>query len=283
MTITPLPTFAHTPITALTDFYVTRAHRQQTRQIEAAHWSLLVDGLVAQPLALQVADLHNAPQTSRTLTMLCAARPFAPSLIATGTWGGVALADIMARAGVRQAARYLHIYAADGYSTCVNVADASAGVLAHQLNDAPLTAEHGFPARVVIPGLYDYKWARWVHRLHFSDMPLVGFWEAHGWDVDGRAAPVAAFTQVQDVGAGRYQLAGYAYGGASALHGAEVRIDGGAWGAAALDGTPAARGVWSHWSLVWQAPAPGQYTIEVRAVAENAAPPSAITQVLVAV
>ena len=149
-------------------------------------WELTVTGRTASgaDLTLDHAALEAMPQREVRAGLHCVDRHSVPDL----TWSGVALRDVVALAPPAAGVGYAVLAAARGYSTCVRVEDLLApdALLATRVDGEPLTPEHGWPVRVVLPHLYGYKGPKWVVELAYRDEPAAGWWESHGYHPRGR-------------------------------------------------------------------------------------------------
>jgi DMSO/TMAO reductase YedYZ molybdopterin-dependent catalytic subunit len=162
-----------------------------TQVIDAATYTLTVDGLVNNPLSLSYADLEAYPQVSRLFDLNCV-----EGWSFTGKWTGPELAAIFADAGVKPEAQIAIFYTADvpeGYGSLdLNYLREKNIIIALKLNDITLPEERGFPFQVVAEGKFGYKWAKWVTRIELSsDTAFRGFWESAGFsnnaDIQGPA------------------------------------------------------------------------------------------------
>ncbi len=232
--------------------------------LDIDRWSLALDGLVESPLALSRRALHRLPAVERAHTVACIGGHAAGS----ASWRGVPLALLLERAGAMRAARRARFWAADGYSTAVDLwwLTREGAILAYEMNGAPLPAAHGAPLRLLVPGLYGQKMPKWITRIELIDYAYAGYWERRGWSdtaaVKTRAwfqAP-AMYTRVR----GAVALRGAAYAGDRAIDSVEVGVDGGPWQTAELD-RPTQPTAWTLWRLRWTPGAPGSYTFRVRA------------------
>ncbi len=232
-------------------------------------WALRVDGAVARPLRLALADLRAMPTVERLVTMCCISNPVGGPLVGNARWNGVPLADLLRQAHPTGAAVTVEAVAADGYRETYPL-PALAGqdvLVAFGMNGAELPRQHGYPARLLVPGRYGMKSVKWLTRLALLPAPAAGYWEQRGWD------PVATIrTQSRiDVPADhaavplRFTVAGIAWAGDRRIARVEVLADDhGPWMPAALEHQADPLG-WRRWRLGLQLP-PGLHTLAVRAV-----------------
>lgn len=193
-------------VTAADDVFVL-AHLGIPR-IDPAEWSLAVDGLVARPLTLGLDQLKARPKTIVEAVHQCCGNPLEPRVptrrVANVRWGGLDLAALLDEVGIDPQARFLWSSGLDGGDFAGTSCDwyvkdlplerlAAGGVLlAYELNGAPLPPEHGFPARLVVPGYYGTNSVKWLWRLHLADCRADGPFTATFYNDDLNAADVAA-------------------------------------------------------------------------------------------
>ncbi len=232
-------------------------------QIDPAGWSLDVRGRVARPFSLTYAELLAMPHIEADVTLACVSNEVGGSLVGNARWQGVPLSDLLERAGIRRGATQILGRSVDGFSagfpTSVAL-DGRAAMVAVAMNGEPLPAAHGFPARLVVPGLYGYVSAtKWLSAIELTSFEEVeGYWIPRGW---AREGPIKTQSRI-DV-ASRQAVAGVAWAPTRGIERVEVRVDTGPWQEATL-ATPLGDDCWRQWFLPWDV-APGRYVIAVRA------------------
>jgi DMSO/TMAO reductase YedYZ molybdopterin-dependent catalytic subunit len=239
--------------------------------VDVASWRLRIDGLVAEPLELSYDDLLAMPQVEADITIACVSNEVGGDLIGTARWQGVRLADLLDRAGVDPAAGQVVGHAVDGWTAGfpVEVAlDGREALVAVAMGGEPLPVEHGFPARLVVPGLYGYVSAtKWLSRLELATWEGVdGYWIPRGWAKEGpikTQSRIDVPRQRDAVAAGRVVVAGVAWAPHTGIEAVEVSVDGGPWQAAEL-ADELGVDVWRQWRFTWAATA-GQHELRVRA------------------
>lgn len=272
----PIPTSV--PITSLDDLYLNSYRTTPTPDALAA-WSLTIDGLVARPLTLTMDDMRALPPVESMRTLACISNPVGGALIGNLVWTGVDIAPILARAGVQPGAAFANFEAVDGYTTSVAITwITQPGVLLVYLaNGEPLPPEHGYPLRLLMPGLYGQKMPKWITRITFAAQERLGYWEQEfrGWS---NLATVRTISQVRDPSRNlpytdTLRLAGLAYAGHEAITQIEVAIRTDKAAARAWQPTtlirPPSPLAWTWWVYDWSPPAPGLYHIAVRATDET--------------
>jgi len=176
------PTMALTPVD---DFYQISKNLLPV-SIDGQAWRLRVDGLLDGPADISLEALRAMPSQVAHRTIECISNdvPAGDDLIGNQRWRGVPIRDLLAPAGVQPAATHVLWEAADGYteSLPLEVALREDSWIVYEMGDQPLTAEHGFPARVFIAGRFGMKQPKWVTRLQLTDHDEPGYWQVRGWD-----------------------------------------------------------------------------------------------------
>ena len=165
-------------------------------QVSKDSWTLTIDGLVDNPLKLTFDDLLARPQVERYITLSCVSNPVGGDLVGNALWQGVLLRDVLEEAGLQAGAEQLASRSADGW-TCGTpldvVMDGRDAMLAVGMNGEPLPAQHGYPVRMVVPGLYGYVSAtKWVTNLRLTTWDdFDGYWIPRGWSKLGPVKTMA--------------------------------------------------------------------------------------------
>ncbi|GLW76663.1 molybdopterin-binding protein [Actinokineospora globicatena] len=261
------PTF----ITQNRDFYRVDTALTVPR-LRAEDWHLRIHGLVDTELNLDYGDIRGRPLVERTITMTCVSNEVGGPYISTSNFIGIPLRDLLMEAGVQPSADQLFSSSIDGWTAGTPVADLMdqrrGALLAIGMNGEPLPLEHGFPARMVVPGLYGYvsatKWVVDMELTRFGEKPF--YWEERGW---GTRGPIKTQSRIDvprgfaSVPAGPVTIAGIAWAQTVGIARVEVRIDGGAWQEADL-GVEVNDQTWRQWQTTFQLTA-GSHRAEVRA------------------
>ena len=261
------PTF----ITSNSDFYRVDTALSVPR-VRAQDWRLRVHGMVDRELVLTYDDLLNRPLVEKTISLCCVSNEVGGPYISTTNFIGVSLRDILAEAGVRPGSDQLATRSVDGWSCGTPVEDImkpdSDALLAIGMNGEPLPVEHGFPVRMVVPGLYGFvsatKWLVDAELTTFADFDA--YWVKRDW---ARRAPIKTMSRIdrpkafEQVPAGRFVAAGVAWAQHRGVGEVEVRLDGGPWRVATLS-TEVNVDTWRMWRAEFDLPA-GSHTLEVRA------------------
>jgi DMSO/TMAO reductase YedYZ molybdopterin-dependent catalytic subunit len=276
----PLPSAAAFPqlgtpsfLTANPSFYrIDAALRIPT--LAAADWRLHVHGMVARELTLSFADLVGRPLVERPVTMACVSNPVGGNLISTANFIGIPLRDVLLEAGIDPAADQLFSRSTEGWYTgtpmSVVLEPERGALLAIGMNGEALPAEHGFPVRLVVPGLYGYvsgtKWVVDLEATTFDNPYRRGFWLERGWSQFGPIKTMSRIDAPQDsatVTAPIVTIAGIAWAQHTGIAKVEVRVDGGPWQVAALSDEVSVD-TWRMWHVDLALPG-GDHTAEARA------------------
>ena len=239
--------------------------------VDVDSWRLSISGMVETPFELTFADLLDMPVTERFITLACVSNEVGGGLISNARWLGVPLAALLERAGVDPAADQLVGRSVDGFTAGFPIAAALDGrdaMVAIGMNGEPLPRRHGFPARLVVPGLYGYvsatKWLRAIEITTFDSFDA--YWIERGW---AREGPVKTHSRIDvpsygaEVAAGIVAVAGVAWAQQRGISRVEVAVDAGDFQEARL-AEPVSSDVWRQWVFEWDAPA-GEHLLEVRA------------------
>jgi DMSO/TMAO reductase YedYZ molybdopterin-dependent catalytic subunit len=151
--------------------------------LKAATFKLTVGGLVAQPRTFSLADILALPYVHEERTYQCVTG----WVVNDVHWQGLSLRHLISLVRPTSRARYVSFYCADGaYTESLSMAQAMQPdvLLAYKLNEKPLSVDQGYPLRLVVPGMYGYKFAKWVNHVSFDDSQLIGYWEQNGYAVD---------------------------------------------------------------------------------------------------
>ncbi len=267
--------------------------------LDAASWSLTVDGLVRSPLTLSLADLMSRDRQEVTFTIECSgnsAFPFNKGLVGNALWAGASLAVLLEEVGVLEDGIEVVFWGADGgeqiwrdeitiqeqFARSMSLADAMApeNILAYEMNGEALPSLHGYPLRLIAPGWYGIANVKWLTRIEVIDRRYQGFFMSRDyvtirelvqddgtteWTFTsvGPARLKSAPAKVTELD-GKYTIMGAAWGAPVAS--VEVRIDDGPWQATTLTEGEGGTFTWVFWSFDWEAATPGEHTVTSRAI-----------------
>ncbi|MFJ6532099.1 molybdopterin-dependent oxidoreductase [Microbacterium sp. NPDC091662] len=241
-------------------------------QVDPADWSLRIHGMVAREIEITWDELLAMPMQESDVTLACVSNEVGGSLIGNARWLGLPVRELLARAGVDADADMVLSTSVDGFTASTPIealTDDRDALLAIGMNGEPLPIEHGFPVRMVVPGLYGYVSAtKWVTQLEVTRFDrATAYWTTRGWSDHG---PIKLQSRIdvprrgQSIPAGKAVIAGMAWQQHVGVAGVEVRIDDGPWRAAEL-ATAISTDTWVQWSLDWTAES-GAHTVECRAL-----------------
>jgi DMSO/TMAO reductase YedYZ molybdopterin-dependent catalytic subunit len=262
-----LPSF----VTSNADFYRIDT-ALSVPQLSRADWQLKIHGMVDREITYRFEDLDRFEVVEKLVTLTCVSNPVGGDLISNATWTGYRVRDLLAEVGVHSDADMVLSTSIDGFTAGTPVdalTDNRDALLAIGMNGQPLPTEHGYPARLVVPGLYGYVSAtKWVVDLELTRFDRAqAYWTRLGWSARG---PIKTESRIdvprsgQDVARGPVTFGGVAWAQHRGVRAVEVRIDDGAWQPADL-GASYSNDTWRLWSFNWQATQPGLHTITVRA------------------
>lgn len=239
--------------------------------VSSEDWKVRIHGMVDKELTLSYQDLLDRGLTEDWVTICCVSNPVGGDLIGNAWWSGVRVADLLAEAGVQSGADAVKQTSEDGW-TCGTpieaLTDDRNAMLAVAMNGEPLPLEHGFPVRMIVPGLYGYVSAtKWLVDLEVTTYDrFTAFWTDKGWSAKG---PVKTESRVEvprdgaDVAAGSVRVGGHAWAQHTGIEKVEYRLDGDAWREAELGRVPG-NDTWVQWSGTVDVSS-GDHSIAVRA------------------
>jgi len=246
-------------------------------QVPTEGYMLKISGMVDKELELSYDDLLDRPLIERDITLTCVSNQVGGSYVGTARWLGIRLDQLLEEAGIQAGADQIVGRSVDGY-TCgfpVDVVrDGRDALVAVGMNGEPLPIDHGFPVRLVVPGLYGYLSAtKWLTEIELTTFAAFDhYWARRGY---AQKAPVKLESRIDTprglakVAAGRVPIGGVAWEQTVGIAAVEVSIDRGEWQAAELGRVPS-NDTWVQWRFDWDAPA-GRHTIAVRATDKNGA------------
>ncbi|MER7451575.1 molybdopterin-dependent oxidoreductase [Nocardia beijingensis] len=240
-------------------------------QVSKDGWSLRIHGMVDREMRLSWADLTLRPVEEHLVTLACVSNPVGGDLIGNARWLGYRVDRLLAEAGPHPDADMVLSHSADGWTAGTPLAvltDGRDALLAIGMNGEPLPVRHGYPARLVVPGLYGYVSAtKWVTELEVTRFDrATAYWTRRGWSAQG---PIKTGTRIDTPRArgrlqpGRLPIAGVAWAQHRGISAVEVQIDNGPWQQARLSDEQSID-TWRQWVFDWDA-TPGPHTLRARA------------------
>jgi DMSO/TMAO reductase YedYZ molybdopterin-dependent catalytic subunit len=265
-----------TDIPGLSSFYTPNSqfYRVDTAlvvpQVSPQTWELRIHGMVDKPMTISFDDLMKRPMIDHDITLMCVSESVGGNYIGNARWQGALLADLLKEAGIQPGATQIVMRDVNGMNLGVAtepVMDGRASLLAVGMNGQPLPQEHGFPVRVVVPGIYGYVSAcKWVVDMQLTTFGAFdAYWSQRGWS---QQAPIKTESRIDtpkggtNLTAGTVMIAGVAWAQHRGIEAVEVGIDGNFQQAKlAVQDTI---DTWRQWYYPWQA-TPGAHTLQVRA------------------
>lgn len=238
-------------------------------RVDLDTWSLSFSGMVDNPYSINFDELMDLPMIERYVTLSCVSNPVGGPLVGNARWLGVPLKDLLDRAGVQAGADQLVARSVDdftvGFPTAAAV-DGREALLAVGMNGEALPLEHGFPARLVVSGLYGYVSAtKWISEIELTTWAgFDAYWIPRGWS---KEAPIKTQSRIDTPGRriqpGEHYIAGVAWAPNVGISRVEVEVDTAGWQDAELT-EPLSEDAWVQWRLLYDF-GPGSHRIRVRA------------------
>ncbi|HSP60644.1 MAG TPA: molybdopterin-dependent oxidoreductase [Ornithinimicrobium sp.] len=241
-------------------------------RVDPATWTLRVTGLVEREVEIDWAELLEQEHVEAIVTLTCVSNAVGGPLVGNTVWTGWPVRELLARAGVRPEADMVLSRSADGWTAGTPIeamTDDRDSLIAVAMDGEPLPPEHGFPVRLVVPGLYGYVSAtKWVTELKVTRFDAdEGYWTPRGW---AELGPIKTASRIDvprseaRVRAGEVPVAGVAWAQQRGISAVEVRVDDGPWQQAELAAQPS-EDAWRLWSWTWPDASPGRHQLTVRA------------------
>ena len=268
---------AELPVAGLGPFFTPneRFYRVDTRllvpAVMAEDWRLRIHGMVDREITLDYDQLLSRPLIERDITLTCVSNPVGGRYAGNARWVGAPLRDLLLEAGPHEGADQIVSRSVDGFTLGTPTAIAMDGrdaLLAVGMNGEPLPLEHGFPVRMVVPGLYGYVSAtKWVVDLELTTFDAYdAYWVQRGW---AERAPIKTMSRIDtptpftNLRAGEVAIAGVAWAQHTGIDRVDVSVDGGRWATAELAAEDTVD-TWRQWIYRWDA-TPGDHRLRVRA------------------
>jgi DMSO/TMAO reductase YedYZ molybdopterin-dependent catalytic subunit len=240
-------------------------------RINPDSWELRIHGMVGNEMRLSFEDLLRRPLVERVITLNCVSNEVGGPYIGTARWLGVPLTSLLTEAGVRDGADQIVARSAEGMTIGTPVAtvlDGRDAMLVVGMNGEPLPLEHGFPVRMLTPGLYGYAGScKWLTELELTTFAKFdAYWVERGWSAEGPVKTASRIDRPRPFArppAGTVTVAGVAWAQRRGIKAVEISVDGGDWRPAELLPT-ASIDTWVQWRFGWKATA-GPHSLSVRA------------------
>jgi DMSO/TMAO reductase YedYZ molybdopterin-dependent catalytic subunit len=250
--------------------------------VDAQAWNLTVKGLVDKPFELNYKELRGMSSVEQFATLECVSNKIGGDLISTAIWKGVQLKDILGKAHLMPGAKYIVFRCFDGYDVGIPLERGlmEGTILAYDMNGSPLTAEHGYPVRAIVPGIYGMMNAKWLTEIEIVDKVYEGYWQRKGWTnvakynthsviiIPGNALARKRFRNLEASNVvlnDRVPVAGMAFAGDRGISKVEVSIDGGTTWKTAKIKDPLSQYTWVLWNAELDLTVKASHRIVVRA------------------
>jgi len=263
--------FLSAEVTSNDQYYVVSKNLVADPTVDGKSWNLAVDGQVEHPFTLSYQEVLALPMQKQYESMMCISNEVGGQYMSNALWEGVPLVHLLQRAGVKPGASKIVFHAVDNYTDSIHLSKAlePTTLMAVYMNGVPVPENHGFPARMLVPGIYGMKHCKWLTRIEVVNYDYQGYWQQRGWS---DAAPIRMTARIDtpldgtNVAARRTTyIAGVAFSGNRGISEVDVSTDGGrTWQRATLK-QPLSALTWVLWELEWQ-PNPGNYLVTARAI-----------------
>jgi DMSO/TMAO reductase YedYZ molybdopterin-dependent catalytic subunit len=260
----PRPVTAYGPITPNEQFYITSCCSNP--EVDASTWALSIKNRGVEMASIDYATLTGLPARKKEHTLECISAGPGYMAISNAIWTGLPLSEVFKAAHVQVSPGTIEMVfrSVDDYSASLPVTDLlKPAWLVWLMNGVPLPTEHGYPARLLVPGRYGMKNPKWITSIDFVDEPFTGYWDQVGWSKEAVYQNNTLFPfPTDDVPAGAIVISGSAFAGSDPVVSVEVSVDGGEWHPAILDYAPGPD-IWTlwHYDTVLDK---GAHTVQVR-------------------
>ncbi|MFP5261784.1 MAG: molybdopterin-dependent oxidoreductase [Blastocatellia bacterium] len=253
-------------VTPTADFYEVSKNAFDP-DVDVKRWKLDVSGLVENPLTLTYDEIKGLPPTEQYATLACISNEVGGDLIGNALWRGVRLKDLLERAGLKEGVVDIVVRASDDYADSIPIDRAmnEATILVYEMNGEALTPTHGFPLRLLVPGIYGMKNVKWITRIEAVSYDLKGYWQRRGWNDRAEYKTMSRIDAPDATVKGEATIAGIAFAGDRGIGKVEVSTDGGrTWQEADVKAALSPIS-WSLWRTPWTPARPGKHRLLVRA------------------
>jgi len=257
-------------ITPNNEFYIT-TYSDKVPDIDYQKFRLRIEGLIKNPYVLTMKDLEKIKDKTEFVTLECIGNSVGGDAISNALWDGVTLKQVLDKAAPKEGIVKAAFYAEDGYSDSIPymLARSDDVFLAFRMNGEPLPKQHGFPLRVIVPGIYGMKNVKWISRIELVNYNFKGYWEKRGWS-DEAIIPIKSQILMpmggKKIPVGNYVIGGIAFAGRYGISRVQISLDNKkTWHEAEMK-KPLSQWSWILWRYDWAPSKEGDYTITVRGI-----------------
>jgi DMSO/TMAO reductase YedYZ molybdopterin-dependent catalytic subunit len=250
--------------------------------VDAKEWNLTIKGLVNNPLNMNYEEIKSMKSKEQFATLSCISNKIGGDLVSTALWKGIPLKDLLTMAQVKSGAKYIVFRCSDGYDVGIPLESGlmDGTILAYNMNNEPLTSEHGYPIRAIVPGFYGMMNPKWITEIELVDKTYEGFWQRKGWSNSKNENIYSSIVTPGDQQIrNRFPhlvnenfvidkpspIAGVAFAGDRGISKIEVSYDGGNTWKSAIVKDPLSNYTWVLWTSAFTPKVKGDYKIVVRA------------------
>ena len=264
--------FLSPEITSNDQFYIVSKNLVADPTVDGTTWQLSVDGEVEHPFTLNYQELMALPRQLQNESLMCISNDVGGPYMSNALWEGIPLATLLQRAGVKAGATKIVFHAVDDYSDSIHLSKAlePTTLLAVRMNGVTLPQGHGFPVRMLVPGIYGMKYCKWLNRIEVVNYNFQGYWQQRGWD---DAAPVRMTARIDTpLDGSNIQInrvtyvAGVAFSGNKGISEVDVSLNSGQTWQAAILKRPASDLTWVIWEYAWKPTTSANVIITARAI-----------------
>lgn len=257
-------------ITPNDEFYIT-TYSDTVPTIDPRTFRLRIEGLVEKPLLFSIEELEALKDKTEFVTLECIGNPVGGDSISNALWDGVTLRKILEKAVPGKGIVKTVFYAEDGYSDSVpySLSLSENVFLAYRMNGEPLPRKHGYPLRVIVPGIYGMKHVKWLSKIELVNYNFKGYWEKKGWSDDAVIPPKSQILMPMEgktIPIGHYVIGGVAFAGRYGISKVQISLDDKkTWHDAAIK-PPLSEWSWTLWLYDWKPAKAGDFVITVRGI-----------------
>jgi DMSO/TMAO reductase YedYZ molybdopterin-dependent catalytic subunit len=255
-------------VTPNDEFYIT-SYSAKVPEISLDKFRLRIEGLVENPYALTFQEIEAMRDRQEYVTLECIGNPVGGNAISNALWEGVTLRKILEKASPKSGIVKAAFFAAEGYTDSIpyELALSEEVFVAFRMNREPLPPNHGYPLRLVVPGIFGMKNVKWLSKIELVNYDFKGYWEKDGWS-DEAVIPLMSEVLMpmdgKNIPLGHYVVGGIAFGGRHGVSRVQVSIDGRDWQDVELK-PPLSKWAWTLWRYDWTPTRERDFSIRVRA------------------